>query len=626
MPGTASTGGAPSDSPASGPLVGQSFLSNWQVQLAVLANENDGNPHAPGTEQGNGDGAREMAHGGSAASPPTASLRIAGTQNAVRAALGTHPSFPGGKQPGEEGARTRAGVAASALNRAQLPVSVLTQQSGKSPAADDRVTSKNAMIALQEKAPKLSEVGAASLTPGMPGAFAAFPCGGVAQTASSALPPPPLSSTSAASEARPLSDGSFDSFAPVAKSAATASGVVQPFSSTWAMEAKQLHKETTVSNSDEILLTPYKSSNQAGATPSVGTGALAIAPSVEPAQGAEMALISTQESAFGANGESTAIQADRLELPVLHAAGVASTGVDRGRAESSTAELKTASAPSIGQDANRVALPGNPGGAPTIPAPITAQIPVNSDVSKVNSAAVPGAKRTTNGVEAMGPGTVTAQAQLVAGAGGTASIARDFAGMQPAMNPAVGHDVILSAPTIHETFAALDSQPAPGAITWTHAGARQAEAGFEDPALGWVGVRADTSGGGVHATLLPGSAEAAQALGQHLEGLSAYMTQQHTPVESLGMAAPGSRDNHPADQGPSQGMNQGAGQGPEGGQDQAQRQNAQTQSWVEPESGPALPTTGVDSRVSSANAVQIVASEAAARAQIDRAGHISVVA
>jgi hypothetical protein len=72
--------------------------------------------------------------------------------------------------------------------------------------------------------------------------------------------------------------------------------------------------------------------------------------------------------------------------------------------------------------------------------------------------------------------------------------------------------------------------------TWIHAGTQHAEAGFEDPALGWVGVRADMSAGGVHASLLPGSAEAAQALGGHIAGLQAFLADQHTPVESLTMA------------------------------------------------------------------------------------------
>ena len=112
-----------------------------------------------------------------------------------------------------------------------------------------------------------------------------------------------------------------------------------------------------------------------------------------------------------------------------------------------------------------------------------------------------------------------------------------------------------------ETFAALDAETATGTPTWIHAGAQRAEAGFQDPALGWIGVRADGSGGGIHAALVPGSADAAQALGGHLAGLNAYLAEQHTPVESLTLAAPESRSAEAGmDQSASQGMYQGAGQ------------------------------------------------------------------
>ncbi|MGP8173171.1 MAG: hypothetical protein ACLP7O_01330 [Terracidiphilus sp.] len=107
-----------------------------------------------------------------------------------------------------------------------------------------------------------------------------------------------------------------------------------------------------------------------------------------------------------------------------------------------------------------------------------------------------------------------------------------------------------------ETFAALDAGTTTGTPIWIHAGAQRAEAGFQDPALGWIGVRADGSGGGIHAALVPGSADAAQALGGHLAGLNAYLAEQHTPVESLTLAAPEGR----SDQSASQGMHPGAGQ------------------------------------------------------------------
>jgi hypothetical protein len=112
------------------------------------------------------------------------------------------------------------------------------------------------------------------------------------------------------------------------------------------------------------------------------------------------------------------------------------------------------------------------------------------------------------------------------------------------------------ASAIRETFAALDAEPV--TPTWVHASQHRAEAGFQDPALGWVGVRADSSGGSVHAALVPGSADAAQTLAGHLAGLNAYLADHHTPVDAVTMAP---SEDRSASYGMGQNMNQEAGQG-----------------------------------------------------------------
>ncbi len=119
-----------------------------------------------------------------------------------------------------------------------------------------------------------------------------------------------------------------------------------------------------------------------------------------------------------------------------------------------------------------------------------------------------------------------------------------------------------------ETFFALDRGTAVGTPNWIHAGGRQAEAGFEDPALGWVGVRADLISGSIHATVVPSSAEAAQALSGHLAGLSAHLEESHSPVSTLTMASPGHGGNE-------SGLNPGAGQGGDRGLSQGMNQNTQ---------------------------------------------------
>ena len=87
-----------------------------------------------------------------------------------------------------------------------------------------------------------------------------------------------------------------------------------------------------------------------------------------------------------------------------------------------------------------------------------------------------------------------------------------------------------------ETFAALDGDASGGSVNWTHTGLHHAEAGFEDPSLGWVSVRADSGGGTVHASLVPGSSEAAQMLGSHLSGLNEYLAERHLSVGTLTVA------------------------------------------------------------------------------------------
>ncbi len=86
---------------------------------------------------------------------------------------------------------------------------------------------------------------------------------------------------------------------------------------------------------------------------------------------------------------------------------------------------------------------------------------------------------------------------------------------------------------LRETFASLDEDTHSQAAAWIHADARHAEAGYFDPALGgWVGVRADASSNGLHATLVPANTAGAEALGNHLGGLNAYLAEHHAAVHT----------------------------------------------------------------------------------------------
>jgi hypothetical protein len=140
---------------------------------------------------------------------------------------------------------------------------------------------------------------------------------------------------------------------------------------------------------------------------------------------------------------------------------------------------------------------------------------------------------------------------LITGVGGVTSTSIELP---------VNASTATGGPDSREAFATLDTGGTTGKPIWIHAGAQRAEAGFQDPALGWVGVRADTSGGGVHAELVAGSADAAQTLGGHLAGLSAYLAEHHTQVETLTLSSSESGwTTLDSGKGSGDGMQQGSG-------------------------------------------------------------------
>jgi trimeric autotransporter adhesin len=121
---------------------------------------------------------------------------------------------------------------------------------------------------------------------------------------------------------------------------------------------------------------------------------------------------------------------------------------------------------------------------------------------------------------------------------------------QPVPQPAA------TAFSAQSTFAALDAAAASSATLFTHAGTRHAEAGYLDPTLGWVGVRAEVSGGALHAAIVPASSQAADILGAHLPALHTYVSQQHGLESTIDMswqnnANSGSGSQHSAQQDPS---------------------------------------------------------------------------
>ena len=122
-----------------------------------------------------------------------------------------------------------------------------------------------------------------------------------------------------------------------------------------------------------------------------------------------------------------------------------------------------------------------------------------------------------------------------------------------------------------EVLAALDADRADSAQTWVRAGRHEAEAGYQDPELGWVTVRARAATSGIHAALVPGSMEAALPLSDHLAGLNAYLADHHAGVHPVSVSSPEvARDDLSAGQGMNQGPAQGDGRDQSSGSGGAQ--------------------------------------------------------
>ena len=106
-----------------------------------------------------------------------------------------------------------------------------------------------------------------------------------------------------------------------------------------------------------------------------------------------------------------------------------------------------------------------------------------------------------------------------------------------------------SAPS--DPFLVLDGERDAPAPAWIHTGTHHAEAGYLDPSLGWIGVRADAASNGVHAALMPNSAEAAHILGNHLAGLNAYLSERHGETATVTISVPqdgrGEMNHHSGD-------------------------------------------------------------------------------
>lgn len=323
-----------------------------------------------------------------------------------------------------------------------------------------------------------------------------------------------------------------------------------------------------------------------GKGPEIASAPTIFPPGVQAVQGAANGM-PVQENPpvrpFASGHEGTLAPARQTEIsqagdasaPAPHAANLAALPAMRplqgdARADSqgsvpSAPPLKDVQAPAPPMDATQ---PGQPAldrpAAPSTPAPVLAPdaVPVTPEHGKRSRGRTGPPEQ--NHVPQPAPAVAGASLAPASGALNPPNVVAPAA--QAQAEPGTG----ASGPgATQQTFAALDAAGDHVAPTWVHASAHQAEAGFQDPNLGWVSVRAHGSAGAIHAALVPGSAEAAQALSSHLAGLQAYLNDRQTPLHSLHVAQP---EGVRMGQG-GQGFGQGAGQGqdPSAGQDSHSR-------------------------------------------------------
>ncbi len=157
-----------------------------------------------------------------------------------------------------------------------------------------------------------------------------------------------------------------------------------------------------------------------------------------------------------------------------------------------------------------------------------------------------------------------------------------------------------------DAFSTLDA--AAPAATWIHGTAPRAEAGFQDPSLGWVSVRAEAGTGGIHASVVASTADAAQALGGHMASLATHLAERHLPVETLTFSSSGGQSlGAGADRGANQNSQQNGGQAPYANQREQPASGPVTEARPAPRFAEEAVRTPVWNAVSGGGRISVVA-------------------
>lgn len=169
---------------------------------------------------------------------------------------------------------------------------------------------------------------------------------------------------------------------------------------------------------------------------------------------------------------------------------------------------------------------------PLSPVEMVKDAPVYSSVESNRSSlstAVPRSTRSST-QDGISPSQREASLQPISLAHPTVTGAQAEHRFQIHQNESTSGRVDSSSLAERDTFSVLDGSISPPRTSWIHANANHAEAGYLDPSLGWVNVRADIHGTAVHASVVPGSSEAASSLSGHMADLNQYLADHKSPA------------------------------------------------------------------------------------------------
>jgi hypothetical protein len=636
---THSTGLAAAD--ASSPAAAASFRSSWQSLLASLG---AGLDEASGDEAGTSatSSSTEAALAKTAGRVTPASVRQTTAIPLPVGAGRTQKTGVADTVAGLSETGSRSGVSALTTAPASKRQSTAVQtetNTAKAHAAESAIDTHSARKAKLETAGTMEQV---SAVPESPSQFLSASVQPATIAAPSGAKPVLGTANLRASEAAPaMPFGWGDAASGKTSRTASAIGAISSQAANPVGESGLSGKETSVSATEAESEAPQV--GEAAHKGSAAEGALSSSALRESAPASETASsLATRSSQGSTNSGVHSAASDLSPAPIAASADSGNETAPIGKGEASLAQIpvraafetqlqslpssnnqaqnpgtETLAATAGGEVLQAAALVADTAKSQSSPSPATSSIGKRQGAASAGHTAEQATSRSTQLTGTLDP----MQHNGLSAAGQSGVAAQDGAGL--VRDPSAGHGAV--GTTGHtagesaaaasnkddsassETFSALDAG-SPATPTWIHAGAQRAEAGFEDPALGWVGVRADASGGSIHASLVAGSTDAAQTLSGHLAGLNAYLADQHTPVMAVTMAATEDRSvPYGADQNLSQNMNQGTGQ-----------DGSRGQHPVPAVSEPALP--------SAASAVSAARTEGSAPGGSLGGTHISLIA